>query len=173
MPLVGSIFLIPNGTFLAELILFLIVFGIVAKFILPPIDAARSARAETIRSALHESDEGQAEADRLATEARRALDDARDEARRALEDAAGAAAALVEQGRARGQQEHDRVLTAAQQEIDAERRRIEDELLAKVDSLVAAAAGQVIGQPVDLSRHRATVDAAVARAASAEPDQEA
>jgi F-type H+-transporting ATPase subunit b len=165
MPLLGSIFLIPNGTFFAELILFLVVFGIVAKFILPPIDAARSARAETIRSAMHESDEGQAEADRLAAEARNTLDAAREEARRVLEEAASAAAALVEQGRARGQEEHDRALAATESAIDEEQRRIESELLAKVDGLVAAAAGQVIGQPVDLARHRTAIDAAVARTA--------
>ncbi|MHB1597340.1 MAG: F0F1 ATP synthase subunit B [Acidimicrobiales bacterium] len=173
MPLVGSIFLIPNGTFFAELILFLLVLGIVAKFILPPIDAARSARAETIRSAVHESDEGLAEADRLVAERRRVLDAARDEARGLLEDAAAAAAELFEQGRARGQDEHDRTLADAQRGIDEERQSVEGELLAKLDGLVVAAASQVVGQPIDLSSHRQIVDAAVARAAGVVSRREA
>src|ERR1700678_683478 len=78
------IFIVPNGTFFAELILFIVVLGVVAKFILPPIQQAMDERAKTIRAALQASDEGHVEAERLRTERIEVLTSARSEARSIL-----------------------------------------------------------------------------------------
>ncbi len=162
--LAGSIFLIPNGTFIAELVLFLIVFGVLAKFVLPPLDAVRRERAERVRSSLAAGDEGRSEAARLAEERRQVLDGARAEARAIVEEAGRRAAALVEEGRAAGRAEHDRIVAEARAPLAAESRRVEAELSARMGALVLSAAGSVVGQPLDAARHRALIDAAVARA---------
>ena len=73
----NSIFLIPNGTIIVELVIFVIVFGIVAKFILPPLQRVMAERETTIRSALEASDEGRHEAERLEVEAGALLSAAR------------------------------------------------------------------------------------------------
>jgi F-type H+-transporting ATPase subunit b len=160
----GSIFLIPNGTFLAELVLFLIVFGVLAKFVLPPIDAARRERAERVRSSLAAGDEGRLEAARLASERRQVLDAARAEARAIVEEAGREAAALVEGGRAAGRAEHDRILAEARAPLAEESRRVVAELSARMGALVLSAAANVVGQPLDASRHAALIDETVARA---------
>ena len=38
MPIATSNFLIPNGTFIVELVAFIIVLGVVARYILPPVN---------------------------------------------------------------------------------------------------------------------------------------
>ena len=80
MLLGSSIFLLPNATFFVELILFLVIFGVVAKVILPPIQAAMDERARTVRAAQEASDEGQAEAERLVETRVEVLERARAEA---------------------------------------------------------------------------------------------
>ena len=40
----GGNFLIPNGTFVVELVIFLVVLGVVAKWILPPLKAVSETR---------------------------------------------------------------------------------------------------------------------------------
>ena len=166
MLLGSSIFLLPNGTFFVELILFLAIFGFVAKVILPPLNRAMDERARTVRDAQEASDEGQAEAERLVIERHEVLESARGTARGLLEEAAAEADRLYEDGRARGQAEHDRLLDAARPDIDAERESVETELLGRVGELVIAAAGRVVGEPVDAAKHRAIIDNAVAQLAA-------
>ena len=43
-------FLLPNGTFFFELILFVVVFILLAKFVVPPIRKAMEERAERVRT---------------------------------------------------------------------------------------------------------------------------
>lgn len=158
------IFIIPNGTFIVELILFIIVLGVVARFILPPLKHAMDERAATIRAALDASDEGRAEAERLVEERIQVLEGARAEARSLLEAGGTHADEFFQAGRVRGQEEHDQILAEAQPRIDEERRGVERELTAKMGELVVAAAGRVVGEPVDATKHRQVIDDAVARA---------
>jgi F-type H+-transporting ATPase subunit b len=45
----ASNFLVPNGTFIAELIAFAIIVFILAKWVIPPVNRAMGARQEAIR----------------------------------------------------------------------------------------------------------------------------
>jgi F-type H+-transporting ATPase subunit b len=157
-------FLVPNGTFFAELVLFIIVFAVVAAVILPPLQKAMDERAERVRSAQQASDQGQAEADRLVAERRAALEAARAEARSILDVASTRAEELFQDGRTRGQAEHDRILSEAQPSLDEERATVERELMGRMSELVVAAAGRVVGEPVDVAKHRRVIDDAVGRA---------
>ena len=46
----ASNFLVPNGTFFVELIAFVAMFYILAKFVIPPINRAMTARQDAIRA---------------------------------------------------------------------------------------------------------------------------
>lgn len=166
----APIFLLPNGTFIVELVLFIIVLGVVARFILAPIKAAMDGRAATIRGAQQASDQDKSEAERLVAERHEVLDAARAEARALLEEAANRAEELFQEGRSAGQGEHDDLLAASQPRIDAEGRTLEHELMGKMRELVVAAAGGVVGEPVDIVKHRQVIDAALERAASSTGD---
>ncbi len=160
----GSIFLLPNFTFVLELIGFLLVLGFVAKYVLPPLRKAMEAREAHIRGAIEAAEEARREAAETAARRREALEAARSEARQIVDQAAETADQLREEGRRRGQEEYERLLAAAQSEIDLERQRARDEVMSELGDLVLRAAERVIGSGLDDSRHRALVDEAIAAA---------
>ncbi len=158
----GSIFIIPNATFFVELIIFLVVFGVMARVILPPIQKVMREREDRVRSGLAAGDEGRAEADRLAAERALVLEQARAEARRLLEEASRAADAALEDARRRGAAEHEALLTAARTGLESERAALREELLGRLGVLVVDAASRAIGEPVTLEGHRGLIDELVA-----------
>lgn len=158
----NSIFLIPNGTIVVELVLFVIVFGIVAKFILPPVQKVMAEREATVRSALEASDEGKSEAERLESEALEVLAAARASARAALEDAGRIADEARHREQSRGHAEHDRRILAAEATLATEAAKARVELAARLESVVVAAAERVVGVEVRAERHRAAIDQAIA-----------
>jgi F-type H+-transporting ATPase subunit b len=162
----APIFLLPNGTFIVELILFVIVLGIVARFILPPIQKAIDDRERTVRSELQAGEEGRQEAVRLATEREEAIGRARAEARTILEEAGRTVEELRRDARQRAQVEHDARLTEAEGAIDAERERAREAVLARAGDLVVAAAERVVGTAVDPAKHRSLIEQALAEAES-------
>jgi F-type H+-transporting ATPase subunit b len=157
-------FLIPNGTFIVELVMFVVVLGVVAKFILPPLQKVMSDRDATVRGSLLAGDEGRTEADRLARERRETIEHAHAEARAILEVATREAERLREEARAEAQAVFERDLSAAQAVIEVERRQLRSDTLARLDTIVVEAAERVIGVGVDVDRHREAIAAAVASA---------
>ena len=58
----ASNFLVPNGTFFIELAAFALLFFILTKYVIPPINTAMSARQEAIRQEFAEADEAKQQA---------------------------------------------------------------------------------------------------------------
>ena len=56
-----SNFLVPNGTFFVELFAFAIMVWILAKFVIPPINKAMTARQEAIRQQFADLDQAKSE----------------------------------------------------------------------------------------------------------------
>jgi F-type H+-transporting ATPase subunit b len=159
--------LIPNFTFVLELIGFLLVLWIISKYALPPLRKAMADRAEYIRSSIQGAEDAKRDAEQLAGRRRELLEAARAEARDIVDQANEIAEQLKEEGRQRGQEEHDRLVTRAQLEIDLERERARADLMADLGSLVLEAAERVIGAGLDGKRHRALVDEAIVAAQGA------
>lgn len=162
--MLASVFLVPNFTFVLELIAFLIVLGIFAKYILPVLRKAMNEREASIRNAIQAADDARRSAAELAAQRREALEAARAEARQIVDQANEIAEELRDEGRRRGQEEYERLVSAAQAEIEVERQRARDEVMGQVGDLVLRAAEQVIGAGLDDDRHRALVDEAIAAA---------
>lgn len=159
--LAGSIFLLPNYTFFAELLVFLIVLGTVAKLILPPVQRTLAEREQLVRGSLRAGDESQAEAQRLEAEREALLGSARAEARQLLEEARQRADLHRGEVRARAEAERERILAEASAAVEAERPGVRAEAMADVERLVLLAAEQVVGRPVDPAAHREVVEAAL------------
>lgn len=155
------IFIIPNGTIVVEVVLFIIILGIVAKFILPPIQKVMDERDATIKGALDASQEGLLEARRIDEERRATLERARATARASLEAAASQAESLRADARARAQAEHDRLVTEAEATLRAEGQRVRAELASRLEAVVIAGAERVVGVQVDPGSHRQVIDQAI------------
>ncbi|MGO9963535.1 MAG: F0F1 ATP synthase subunit B [Acidimicrobiales bacterium] len=162
----GGNFLIPNGTFVVELVIFLVVLGVIAKWILPPLQAVAETRQERIAVASHSAEEARAESQRLLAERDRVLAESRAQARAIVDHANQGADQAMQNGRQRGQEEYERLVTASRATTADEGRRARIELMGRLDTLVAAAAERVLQSRVDLEQHRGLIDEAIAAAAA-------
>lgn len=167
MLVASSNFLIPNGTFIAELLIFLIVLGVMAKFVLPPLRDAVDARAQGLRDEVQAAEAARAEAEQLNADRRRTLSEARAEARGIVDGAAREAEQARDDARNRGQAEYERLMTDAKASIDVERARARAEISSDLPGLVVSAAERVLGSTVDRSRHEAVIAAAISAASGA------
>lgn len=160
MLLVSSIFLIPNGTFFVELILFVLVLGVVAKYILPPIQRTLEERERTVRASLQAGEEGRAEAERLVADREAVLAGARAEARSRFDEVAQENEARRAEARGRAEEERARRVAEAVGQLEVEHQAARAAALADAGDLAVAAAARVLGRPVDPGRHRAALEEA-------------
>ena len=158
----SSNFLIPNATLIVEIVAFLIVLFVIGKYVLPPLNRTLEERQQQIRASLAQAEEARAEADETRAQRQQILDEARQQAREMVAQANATAERLRTEAFDRAQQEHDRILAAAEDEIAAARRRAVEEVSAQLGALAMAVARQVVGREVDASAHRALIDEAVA-----------
>ncbi|EKF22882.1 ATP synthase B/B' CF family protein [Mycolicibacterium hassiacum DSM 44199] len=144
----GGNFLIPNGTFIFILLLFLIVLGVIAKWVVPPISAVLAEREAMIKQTVEDSRKAAeqfqaAEADydaemaKARAEASRYRDDARAEGRKILEDMRG-----------RASEEAAAVVAQAEEQLKQQADAIAADLRASVDSLSRTLASRVLGVDV-------------------------
>jgi F-type H+-transporting ATPase subunit b len=167
----GGNFLIPNGTFIVELVIFLVVLGIIAKWILPPLQEVTETRRARILGELAKAEESRAAAKDILAERDRVIQLARVKARDIVDLANQGADSALEQGRARGQREYERLVEASRAEVTAECGRAREELIARLDSLVVSAAERVLNSHIDPNEHRELIHEAVAAAGAPGPQR--
>lgn len=157
-----SNFLIPNGTFIVEIIAFVIVLLIVARYILPPVNRMLKQRQDAIRSEISAADEAKADAEAADQERRAALEMARQQAREIVEQANRTAERLAAETQARGQSEYDRLVDSADGDIQLARQRALEEAAGRLGDLVVEVVERIIGREMDAAAHRDLIDEAVA-----------
>jgi F-type H+-transporting ATPase subunit b len=145
----ASNFLVPNGTFLVELIAFVVMFYLLAKFVIPPINRAMTARQDAIRAQFAELDDAKSEAHKAEEEYKAQLADARHEAARIREEAREQGAAIVAEAREQAKTEADRIIEHAHAQIDADRKAALASLRAEVGTLATTLAGRIVGESLE------------------------
>jgi len=152
-------FLIPNGTFIVELIIFLVILAVIGKYVVPWVNSQLAARQEAIRLQFQEGEEARARAAAAEAEFRELIAGARADAARQREEARQQGAQILADMRATAQAESERIISAAQQQIEAERARTVAALRAEVGTLAVELAGRVIGESLtDDARQRRVVE---------------
>ena len=144
-----SNFLVPNGTFFIELAAFLLLFGLLTRYIIPYINGAMERRQEAIRAEFAELDDAKAEAKGAEEEYKAQLADARKEAARIREEAREQGAAIVAEARDAAVVEANRVKEQGQAQIAAERQAALTSLRAEVGSLATTLAGRIVGESLE------------------------
>ncbi len=145
----ASNFLAPNGTFIAELIAFGIIVWILAKFVIPPINKAMTARQEAIRSQFAELDEAKDDAHKAEEEFKAQIADARQQAAKIREDAREQGAQIVSEAREQAQSEAQRIVDHGHAQIQAERQQAVASLRAEVGTLATNLAGRIVGEALE------------------------
>ena len=157
-----SVFLLPNGTFVVELVVVAVILYLVTKYLVPPINGALEARQEKIRTALEAADAARADAAASDDERQRILNEARDNAREIVASAQATADQVKAEAGGRAQAEYDRIVASAQVEVAAARQRAVDEASARIGEIVFDLVATIVGREVDQSAHQELVREAVA-----------
>lgn len=152
-------FLIPNGTFIAELIIFLIILFVIGKYVVPFVNLQLANRQEAIRLEFKELEDARAKLESTEAEYRELIASARADAARQREEAREEGAQILADLRAQAQVESERIRQAAHQQIEAERSRTVEALRAEVGTLAVELAGRVVGESLtDDARQRRVVE---------------
>jgi len=154
----ASNFLVPNGTFIVELVIFFLVLGFLARYVLPRVNQVMEERQGTIRQALADAEEAKRRSEEAESEYRRAMDEARSQARQLVEEANRLGEDLRGQSRERAEAEYQRIIARAEADIDSSARRAAEELRTQMGDLVVTVVERVIGQAMDQSAQKALID---------------
>ena len=155
----SSNFLIPNGTFIAELVGFVIIVIVLGRTLVPRINQALADRQEMIRRSYSDAEEAKARLDAAEAEYRELIAGARADAAKQREEAREEGAQILADLRAQAQVESERIRQTAQQQLEAERSRTVEALRAEVGTLAVELAGRVVGEALaDDARQRRVVE---------------
>jgi F-type H+-transporting ATPase subunit b len=145
--------------FIIGTILFLLVFGLLAKMLMPRITKTLTERTELIEGGLARSEEAQAEAKELLDQYRQQLDEARRDAARLREEAREQGAQIIAEMREQAQAEARRITESAQAQIEAERQQALTSLRTEVGTLATELASRIVGESLtDEARQSRMVD---------------
>lgn len=138
---------------------FAIIAFALGKFALPVFTKILDERTAKIEAGLNFADEAKAMAETAAVEQEQLLREARAEAAHVRDSARTEAASIVAEARAKATAEAERVLEAAQRQIDAERQAAAVSLRADVGTLATELASKIVGESLeDVARQSRVVD---------------
>jgi F-type H+-transporting ATPase subunit b len=140
-----SNFLLPNGTFFAVLLIFLITLGVIWKWVVPPISKVLAEREAMLaktaadnRKSAEQVAAAQADYDEKMASARGEASAIRDEARTAGRQ-------VVDEKRAEANAETSDTLRDAEQRLSQQGTATQSELYSSVDGLSAQLASKILG----------------------------
>ncbi|HEY1635291.1 MAG TPA: F0F1 ATP synthase subunit B [Acidimicrobiales bacterium] len=139
-------FLVPNATFIVELIAFVVVLALAARFIIPPIDRAMKRRQDAIADALAKGDEAERRLIDADAEYRDRVAAGRRKARLFVERSRRLGDQLREDARRSGEEERARRVARAQADIERAMERARRKLHEGVDTLPTVLAGRTLGE---------------------------
>ncbi|MFG1797592.1 F0F1 ATP synthase subunit B [Nocardia sp. NPDC049149] len=148
----GENFLLPNGTFFAELLIFLTVLGVIWRFVVPPIHRALAERDE--RNAKTAADQQSARQARADAEAayQAALGKARATAAGIRNQAHAEGRSIIERRRRAAQDESDALVTRSVAELRGETDRLAADLRASVEPLAQTLADRVLAENIRVGK---------------------
>ncbi|HSP09736.1 MAG TPA: F0F1 ATP synthase subunit B [Candidatus Dormibacteraeota bacterium] len=154
-----------DGTVIVELITFLVMLAILARYVYPEIVRLAEARQRMVAEQLREAEQSRADAEARLKEAEAKLTDARKTAQNVIDAATKSGEQLRQELRQKAEEESRRTVEAARKEIEAERDEAIRSVRKEVSELVVAATEKVIGETLDDDKHRKLIDKAIAEVA--------
>jgi F-type H+-transporting ATPase subunit b len=134
--------------FIIGTIVFVLVFGILGKMLLPRIQKILVERTEAIEGGLARAEKEQEEAKQVLDEYKQQLADARHEAAQMREEAREQGAQIIAEMRQQAEAEARRITESAQAQIESERQQALASLRTEVGTLATELAGRIVGESV-------------------------
>ena len=162
-------FLVPNATFIVEFVAFLLILGLIARYIVPPLTKALGERQSVIEKQMTDAEETAAKLAEAKASYENALTEARAEAAQIRESARAEAQRSLEELRATAQEESARIVARGEEQLARQRSSIVRELRAEIGTLAVELSEKIVDQRLaDDAAVRATVDAFIANLDSTE-----
>ena len=152
-----------NGTLIAELIAFLLMLGVLAKWVYPPIIRAAEARQKQIAEQLAAAERSRKEAEERLRQAEAEIQQAREQAGQIIERANRAAERIQQEAQEKAREEAKRIVDAASRDIETERQRAVQAIRQQMADIVEAAVSKIVADSLDGERHRKLIEAAIDR----------
>ena len=141
------------------LIAFLLLFFIIKKFVTPRFEAMYAERAAKIEGGIEKAEQAQALAQQTLEQYKEQLAQARAEAARIRDDARIEGEQIINELRAKAQEESSRIIAQGQTQLETQRAQIVAELRGELGRLAIDLADRVVGESLeDEVRRRGTVD---------------
>ena len=155
-----------NGTVIVELITFLVMMAILARYVYPEVVKLAEARQRQVVDELKEAEKAHAEAEARLAEAEAKLNDARKTAQSVIDAASKSAEQLRQDLKQKAEEEGQRIRESTRKEIEAERQKAIQSVRNEVAGLVVAATEKVIGETLDVAKHKELIEKAIEEVAS-------
>ena len=155
-----------NGTVIVELITFLVMMAILARYVYPEVVKLAEARQRQVVDELKEAEKARAEAEARLAEAEAKLNDARKTAQSVIDAASKSAEQLRQDLKQKAEEEGQRIRESTRKEIEAERQKAIQSVRNEVAGLVVAATEKVIGETLDAAKHKDLIEKAIKEVAS-------
>jgi F-type H+-transporting ATPase subunit b len=150
-----------NGTLIAEIVAFLLMLAVLARWVYPPIIKAAEARQLQIKQQLEQAEKARKEAEAQLQGAQDEIQKARVQAGQIIEQANRAAERIQQEAQERAREEARRIVEAASRDIDAERQRAIQAIRSQMADIVTGAVRRIVGESLDGERHRQLIQAAI------------
>ena len=152
-------FLIPNMTFVVELAAFIIVLGVLWRYVIPPVQQAMTVRQEMARKLVSDSEEARRLLERAQAAYEAAMADARHEARRLRAQAQQQRSEIVEGASAEAVAGVAEIISRGQARLAAERRQAIGLLRVELGGLAVELSEKIVGEAIaDDQRQRRLID---------------
>ncbi|MEU8616917.1 F0F1 ATP synthase subunit B [Streptomyces sp. NPDC048623] len=141
------------------LIAFVIVFGFLAKKLLPNINKVLDERREAIEGGIEKAESAQIEAQSVLEQYKAQLAEARHEAARLRQEATEQGTAIIQEMKAEGQRQREEIIAAGHTQIEADRKAASAALRQDVGKLATDLAAKLVGESLeDHARQSRTID---------------
>ncbi|MEU9979989.1 F0F1 ATP synthase subunit B [Streptomyces sp. NPDC050856] len=141
------------------LIAFVIVFGFLAKKLLPNINKVLDERREAIEGGIEKAESAQIEAQSVLEQYKAQLAEARHEAARLRQEAQEQGTAIIQEMKAEGQRQREEIIAAGHTQIEADRKAAANALRQDVGKLATDLAGKLVGESLeDHARQSRVID---------------
>jgi len=142
--------LIPHtAEIIVGAVAFSLLFFVLRSKVVPMFEKAFTARTEAIQGGIERAEKAQLEAQRALSQYNDQLAKAREEAQTLREEARVQGVSIVEELRAKAQEEAARITAAAHASIEAERQQVVTSLRNEVGALAVELASKIVGEALD------------------------
>jgi F-type H+-transporting ATPase subunit b len=143
-----SNFLIPNGTFFAILLIFLITLGVIAKWVVPPVSKVLAEREAMLAKTAADNRKSAEQVAAAQADYDEAMAGARSEASSIRDEARNAGRQVVEAKRSEANGEVAETVRAADEQLSQQGSAARSELQSSVDGLSEQLASRILGVDV-------------------------